>query len=110
MRLKIYYIRSKGARTSNDGNNSRKFFDDPGQTTEITAIKESLIISCAISLKTISFDYEINEKAFSEYKIEYAKLLVKGYPWYCMPALVYKILLHGSSVISADFTSNWSNV
>jgi len=49
--------------------------------------------------------YEINEKSFSEYAIETAKLLVKEYSWYYMPASVHKILLHDSLVISAALHS-----
>jgi len=49
----------------------------------------------------MSSSYEINEKSFGEYAIETAKLLVKEYSWYYMPASVHKILLHGSLVISA---------
>lgn len=56
---------------------------------------------CATILKAMSSGYEINEKIFSEYAIETAKLLVKEHPWYYLPASVHKILLHGSSVISA---------
>ncbi|XP_025419316.1 uncharacterized protein LOC112689694 [Sipha flava] len=101
MGLKVDYVRSGGEGTSNDGNTSRRFFDDPSIAAEITGIKESLIIRCATILKAMSSGYEINKKIFSEYAIETAKLLVKEYPWYYMPASVHKILLHGSSVISA---------
>lgn len=101
MRLKVDYVRSGDKGTSNDGNTSRRFFNDPSRAAEITGIKETLIIRCTTILKAMSSGYEINEKAFSEYAIETSKLLVKEYPWYYMPASVHKILLHGSSVTSA---------
>lgn len=81
MGLKVDYVRSGGEGTFNDGNTSRQFFDDPSRTAKITGIKETLIIRCATILKAISSGYEINKKAFSEYAIETAKLLVKEYPW-----------------------------
>jgi len=41
----------------------------------------------------MSSGYEINKKSSSGHAIETAKLLVKEYPWYYMPASVHKILL-----------------
>jgi len=98
MGLKVDYVRSGGEGTSNDGNTSRQFFDDPSKAAKVTGIKESLIMCCATILTA---GYEINKKIFSEYSIEPTKMLVKEYPWYYMPASVHKILLHGLSVISA---------
>jgi hypothetical protein len=101
MGLKVDYVRSGDEGTSNDGNTSRRFFDNPQKAAEITVIKEILIKRCSTILKAMSFGYEINKEPFSKYAIETVTFLVKEYPWYYMPSSVHKILLHGSLVISA---------
>jgi hypothetical protein len=80
MGLKVDYLRSGGEGTFNDGNTSRRIFDNLQKAAEITGIKEILITRCATILKAMSSGYEINEESFSEYAIETAKLLVKEYP------------------------------
>jgi len=45
--------------------------------------------------------YEININAFQQYTMNTAKLYVKLYPWYYMPASVHTILIHGVTVIES---------
>jgi hypothetical protein len=49
-------------------------------------------ISAMASEKTINTDY------FEEYCLKTAKMIVTLYPWYYMPASVYKVLLHSADV------------
>jgi hypothetical protein len=51
------------------------------------------ILSCIFS------GYKININAFENDGIETARHFVKLYPWFFMPPLVHKILIHRADVI-----------
>jgi hypothetical protein len=93
-------IQGKG--TTHDGNLACRFFENPTKSAEITLINEVLISRCAVILKTLSCGYAINASAFKNYALDTARLYVKEYPWYPMPASVHKILIHGSDVLSVS--------
>jgi hypothetical protein len=65
----------------------------------ITNIDLQLIQRFGIILKTMASGYDINLEKFEAYTLQTAKLFVLLYPWYYMPASVYKILIHGTDVI-----------
>ena len=94
-----------GSGTSNDGNTARIFFRNSTISAEITSIPEELICRCSSILEALNSGYQINVTKFRDYGIETAKKLVDTFPWYCLPASVHKILLHGSEVISSCILS-----
>ena len=57
-----------------------------------------LIRRCAVTLRTLSSGHTVNIEACDKHVKETAGLMVAEYPWYCMPASVHKVLLHGAQV------------
>ncbi|XP_043262527.1 uncharacterized protein LOC122403220 [Colletes gigas] len=49
----------------------------------------------------ISRGHEINVEKFKKYAIQIARKFVELYPWYCMPILIDKILIHGPAIIAS---------
>ena len=100
MGLKVDCVK-QGMGTSNDGNTSRRFFNNPKLTAEITGVDENLIHRFSIILQTINCSYTIDAEKFDTYCKETAELYVQLYSWYYMPNTVHKVLLHGSKIITA---------
>ena len=50
-------------------------------------------------LQVISSPYRIDIEKFQLYTQETAKYFVTHYGWYCMPASVHKLLIHGAEII-----------
>jgi len=90
-----------GKGTTNDGNTARRFFKNCEKSSEITGVDLNLIKRFGTILKSMASGYEININAFKQYTMDTAKLYVKLYPWYYMPASVHKILIHGATVIES---------
>jgi hypothetical protein len=61
---------------------------------------ETLIRRCAVTLQTVSSGHTVNLEASDQHAKETADLLVAECPWYCMPASVHKVLLHGARVVA----------
>lgn len=91
----------QGAGTSNNGNTSRRFFENPTVTAEITQIDEKLIKRLAVILETICCNFEIDADKFETYARETATLAISLYPWYNMPSTVHKVLIHGKEIIES---------
>lgn len=89
-----------GGGNSNDGNTARRFFESPKLASEVTGIDEGLIFRFSNILNALSSGYDINHMKFEAYCQETAKLYLKLYAWYYMPASVHKILVHGADVIN----------
>lgn len=89
--------------TTNDGNSARRFFQDPATSSRITGIDKGLIDRCDTILRALSSGYAVNVEAFKHFAIETARLYVKLYEWYPMPASVHKVLIHGSEAIQVAF-------
>lgn len=92
----------QGMGTTNDGNTSRRFFEDPAITSDITGVDKSLIHRFKIILDTINSGASIDPQKFEQYCKETLELYVELYNWYYMPNTVHKILFHGSTIISAS--------
>lgn len=88
-----------GSGTSNDGNTARKFFDNPGTSSDVTGIDKNLLERCATILQALGSGYNINAAKFGQFAIETARQIIQTYPWYYLPASVHKVLVHGSAVI-----------
>ncbi|XP_049871228.1 uncharacterized protein LOC126370435 [Pectinophora gossypiella] len=93
-------IVKQGFGTTNDGNTARRFFQDYKRSSRITGIDENLILRFAVILQVIASEKKINIEKFRSYCKETAELFVHLYPWYYMPASVYKLLLHGAEICS----------
>lgn len=84
---------------TNDGNTSRRFFDNPSLAAEITGINYDLIYRLKVILEVISSGYKTNIEKFENYTTETARLYVDLYPWHPMTPTLHKILVHGAVVI-----------
>ncbi|XP_050504471.1 uncharacterized protein LOC126883234 [Diabrotica virgifera virgifera] len=90
-----------GYGNSNDGNTSRRFFNDPECSSRITGINLDLIKRFQIILEVISSGYDIDPSKFDYFAHTTAKLYVELYGWHPMSPTVHKILTHGAQVISS---------
>lgn len=84
---------------TNDGNTSRRFFDDPQLASDITGISYDLIYRLKVILETISSGHEIDSEKYDKYALDTARLYVDLYPWHPMTPTMHKILIHGAVVI-----------
>lgn len=92
-------IPKAGFGNTNDGNTSRRFFNDIAVAAEITGISKDLIGRFRVILEVLSSGFEIDTEKFGAYTLETAKLYVDLYPWQPMSPTVHKILIHAPSVI-----------
>ncbi|XP_052835600.1 uncharacterized protein LOC128252141 [Drosophila gunungcola] len=84
--------------STSDGNTSRKFFQSPELSAEITHLDIDLIKRMHTVL--IVVDQDIDEEKFGQYALETASNFVTLYPWYYMPLTLHKLLIHGTEVIN----------
>ena len=84
---------------TNDGNTSRRFFNDYEISASITGVNINIIYRFKIILEVLSSGYNINIHEFKKYCRETEELYVELYSWYPMSPTVHKILRHGSDVI-----------
>lgn len=84
---------------TNDGNTSRRFFEDPKLASEITGIDFDLIYRIKVILEVISSGYKVDPEKYDIYAKETARLYVNLYPWHPMTPTMHKILIHGSVII-----------
>lgn len=84
---------------TNDGNTSRRFFENPELAAEITGIDFTLIFRLKVILEAISSGHRINTEKYDEYAIETAKLYINMYGWHPMSPTMHKVLIHGASII-----------
>lgn len=84
---------------TNDGNTSRRFFDDFEISAAITGIDMNLIYRLKVILDTLCCGYKINADKFHEYCNETAELYVSLYNFYPMSPTLHKVLCHGAEVI-----------
>lgn len=90
----------QGMGSTNDGNMSRRFFENPALTSDATGVNEELVHRFKIILTTINCRKSIDTDKFYRYCLDTAKLYVDLYGWYYMPITVHKVLIHGSKIIS----------
>ncbi|CAH1099264.1 unnamed protein product [Psylliodes chrysocephalus] len=84
---------------TNDGNTSRKFFENPTLAAEITGISYKLIYRLKVIMEGISSGFEIDPVTYEIYASETARLYVKLYDWHPMTPTMHKILVHGAVII-----------
>lgn len=91
----------QGMGTTNDGNTSRRFFENPRITAEAVGVDENLIHRFKVILITINSNADICPNKFQQYCSNTAQLYVRLYSWYYMPMTVHKVLIHGGKIIAA---------
>lgn len=84
---------------TNDGNTSRRFFENPELASDITGVDFNLIYRVKVILETISSGHKIDTKKYDAYALETAKLYVDKYGWHPMTPTMHKILIHGATII-----------
>lgn len=84
---------------TNDGNTSRRFFENTKLAAEITGISHELIYRFKVILETISSGHKIDVGKYDNYALDTAKLYVELYGWHPMTPTMHKILIHGASII-----------
>jgi hypothetical protein len=89
----------QGFGSTNDGNTSRRFFENPDVSSRITGVNLDLTKRLKLVLEFFSSGHTIDTEKFSEYALETAKLYVALYAWHPMTPTMHKILVHGSSII-----------
>jgi hypothetical protein len=93
-------VKPGGSGMSNDGNIYRGFFFNYRKSARITGVDDNRILRFYVILQSISSGFELNIEEFNQYAEDTAKLFVKEYPWFCMPACVHKILVLGGHIVS----------
>jgi hypothetical protein len=76
------------------------FFKNCRESARITGVNEELIRRFYVILQSILSGFELNTEEFDKCTKDTAKLFVQAYPWFYMPAIVYKVLVHGADIIS----------
>lgn len=84
---------------TNDGNTSRRFFENPQLAADITGINYELIYRLKVILETISSGHIIDSQKYDCYAKDTAKLYVSLYGWHPMTPTMHKILTHGATII-----------
>ncbi|XP_076285552.1 uncharacterized protein LOC143211606 isoform X1 [Lasioglossum baleicum] len=90
----------QGAGTSNTGNVARTFFRKAESVVAVTGLNAAIITRLHNIHQVITRDKKADSVKFKEYCSETAKLCIKIYPWYKLPASVHKVLQHGSEVLA----------
>ncbi|CAG4976575.1 unnamed protein product [Parnassius apollo] len=84
---------------TNDGNTSRRFFENPKLAAEITGINYELIYRLKVILEAISSGFKIDPVKYERYALETARIYVNLYDWHPMTPTMHKILVHGAVII-----------
>lgn len=84
---------------TNDGNTSRRFFEDPNLAAEITGISFELIYRLKVILEALSSGFEIDPAKYEAYASETARIYVSLYDWHPMTPTIHKLLIHGAVII-----------
>lgn len=78
---------------TNDGNTSRRFFENPQLASDITGVNFDLIYRLKVILETISSGYIIDVKKYDEYALDTAKLYVQHYWWHPMTPTLHSYMV-----------------
>lgn len=84
---------------TNDGNSSRRFFEEYDISAAITGIDKNLLYRLKIILDTLCCGFKINIVEFEKYCQETAQLYVSLYGFYPMSPTMHKVLCHGADAI-----------
>jgi len=99
--LKVDKPKSGGSGTSNNGNTSRRAFENPNLFPDSLNL-DQLIHKFKTILIALSCQLPLDSNRFEKISHATAELYVRCYPWYPMPSTVHKILMHGAEIISTS--------
>ncbi|KAJ8682904.1 hypothetical protein QAD02_018696 [Eretmocerus hayati] len=88
-----------GYGTSNDGNTSRRFFENPQETARVLGINERLVEMYKVFLEAINCTKQIDPVKMKKFSEEVMALYVSEYSWYPMPPSVHKAFMHGWQIV-----------
>lgn len=88
-----------GYGSTNDGNTSRRVFQDYEITSQITGIDAEVLLRFHIILTALNSKYQINAKKFGVYASETSQRLFSLYKWREITPTVHKVLCHGQIII-----------
>jgi hypothetical protein len=88
-----------GSRTSDDGNTSRRAFQNEQLFSEITGINVELIKMFHVILTCMTCSFELDVDLFREHCTITVRFFVKCYPWYYMPQSFHQMLIHVPTVV-----------
>ncbi|KAJ1521825.1 hypothetical protein ONE63_003460 [Megalurothrips usitatus] len=94
--LHVDKVKPGGYGNTNDGNMSRRFFENPSRTAELTGLNAIFLERVRVILVVLSSMFVADIEAFRAYCLETARQYVDLYSWYWMPCAVHKILLHAA--------------
>lgn len=98
--LKADKPKSGGSSTSNDGNTARRVFKN--LFADCLNLDCQLIHKFKTILIALSCQLPLDSNHFEKLSHATAELYIKCYPWYLMPSIVLKILMHGAEIISTS--------
>ena len=87
--------------SSNDGNTTRRFFENTALSSHITGVSEELTTKFTRILRAISNGYSINVEVFNEYALYIAEIYLNLYSWFYMPPSIHKILIQREKVVES---------
>lgn len=100
--LKVDKPKSGGGGTSNDGNTARRAFNNTELFADSIGLNRQILSNFKTILTALSCYLPINERRFEKLCSSTAELYINCYPWYPMPSIVHKILIHGAQIISTS--------
>lgn len=89
----------QGFGNTNDGNTSRRFFDNPEVTSSITQVDKEIIKRLQVILNALSSKESINANKFDEYAKRTSDLLQEKYSHKLLTPTLHKVLAHGGQII-----------
>lgn len=89
----------QGFGNTNDGNTSRKFFDQSEITAQITGVSREVISRLKTILDVLNCREVVNSVKFGEYTKATAVLLTQKYPQKQLTPTLHKILVHSQEII-----------
>lgn len=78
---------------TNDGNTSRRFFENTQLAADILGINHELIHTCKVILEVISSGHKVMHMLVTQ------QSYIEEYGWHPMTPTMHNILLHGADII-----------
>ena len=88
-----------GSGDTDDGNTSRRFFDDLETVSEITGVDLDFLRNLKLLLEVLNSCEDIDQQMFSDLCLRTAELYVSLYPCCPMPLTLLEILIHRPALI-----------
>ena len=90
--------KANGSGSTNDGNTARHTFSQPELFARITNVDQSLIHNFKIILILLTCQQVLDLKKFETFCFDTANLYITKNPWFPMPAMIHKVLIHAKQI------------